>query len=225
MPDGVINVILADDHAVVRSGVRQFLASARDIRVIAEASDGQEAVALTSRLHPDVLVMDVSMGGMDGITAAAQVHEQTPDTRVLMLTMHAEEEYLTAALRAGAAGYLVKSAADRELVDAVRAIAYGDVYVQPSAARVLARRVQRTERSADDRTRLEKLSDREREVLRLVAEGYGAPEIARQLGISAKTVDTYRQRVSEKTGFSGRPDFVRFALRVGLLSPDGDRSN
>ena len=225
MSDGVINVILADDHAVVRSGVRQFLASARDIRVIAEASDGQEAVDLTSRLRPDVLVMDVSMGPMDGITAAAKVREQTPDTRVLMLTMHSEEEYLASALRAGASGFLVKSAADRELIDAVRALACGDVYVRPSAARVLARRVQRPDGFTADRARLEKLYDREREVLRLVAEGYGAPEIARRLGISAKTVDTYRERVSEKTGLSGRPDFVRFALRLGLLTADSDRVN
>jgi two-component system response regulator NreC len=225
MSDDVINVILADDHAVVRSGVRQFLASARDIRVVGEASDGQEAVDLTARLRPDVLVMDVSMGDMDGITAAARVREQTPDTRVLMLTMHSEEEYLASALRAGASGYLVKSAADRELIDAVRAIACGDVYVRPSAARVLARRVQHPDHVAADRKRLDRLSDREREVLRLVAEGYGAPEIARRLGISPKTVDTYRQRVSEKTGLTGRPDFVRFALRLGLLSADAARAN
>jgi two-component system, NarL family, response regulator NreC len=218
MVDDVISVVLADDHAVVRSGVRQFLGTAKDIRVVGEAADGREAVALATRLRPNVLVMDVSMAGMDGITAAAQVHELAPDTRVVVLTMHAEDEYLAAALRAGAAGYLVKSAADRELIDAIRAVAHGDLYVQPAGARVLARRVQRTDRTAVDRASLERLSDREREVLRLVAEGYGAPDIAARLGISPKTVDTYRQRINEKLAFNGRPDYVRFALRVGLLT-------
>lgn len=217
----VIRILLVDDHAVLRAGLKALLNAEDDMRVVGEAGTGEDAVERAKTLKPDVIIMDVSMPGMDGLEATRQINALGIGSKVLVLTMHAEEEYLTAALRAGAAGYLVKSAADRELVDAVRALAYGDVYVQPSAARVLARRVQRTERSADDRTRLEKLSDREREVLRLVAEGYGAPDIARRLGISAKTVDTYRQRVSEKTGFSGRPDFVRFALRVGLLSLDG----
>jgi DNA-binding NarL/FixJ family response regulator len=162
------------------------------------------------------------MAGLDGVAATALLKEQAPQTRVLMLTAHAEEDYLTASLRAGATGYVMKSAVERELVDAVRAVASGDVYVQPAGARLLARRVRRPLRTADERARLEALSPREREVLRMTAEGYGAPDIGHQLGISPKTVDTYRQRVNEKLGLASRPEYVRFALRAGLLVADGE---
>jgi two-component system, NarL family, response regulator NreC len=215
-----IRVILADDHAVVRAGLKAVLGSARDIVVVSEASNGREVVALAERFQPDVVVMDLSMGDTDGLTATKELVAKGPTPRILVLTMHAEEEYLVQALEAGAAGYLVKSAADRELVDAVRAVAHGDVYVQPSAGRVLARGLKRGERSADERARYEKLTERERDVLRLVAEGYSAPEIGEKLFISPKTVDTYKQRIGEKLGLTHRPDYVRFALKIGLLSAE-----
>jgi DNA-binding NarL/FixJ family response regulator len=136
--------------------------------------------------------------------------------------MHEEEEYLAEALKAGASGYLVKSAAHQELVDAVRAVAYGDVYVRPAAAHVLARRMRAADRSKSDRTLFEKLTERERDVLVLVAQGYSAPDIGERLSISPKTVDTYKQRINEKIRLGARPDYVRFALRLGLLTPEAE---
>jgi DNA-binding NarL/FixJ family response regulator len=215
----VIRVILADDHAVVRAGLKTILSAARDITVISEASSGREAVALAERFKPDVVVMDLVMPDTDGVDATRQIVARSP-AKVLVLTMHTGDEYVATALSAGASGYLVKSAAERELVDAVRGVARGDVYVQPSVVRVVAQRLERTERMATDRARLERLTTREREVLRLVAEGYGAPDIGQRLAISAKTVDTYRRRINEKLGISQRPEYVRFALRVGILSVD-----
>ncbi len=221
MSEDVIKVVLADDHAIVRAGLKAVLGAARDIMVIGEASDGAQAVAMAERLKPDVVVMDLSMGEMDGITATKTIAQKGPVPRILVLTMHAEEEYLVPLLEAGAAGYLVKSAADRELVDAVRAVSKGEVYVRPSAARVLAGGLQRREAQTQERTVLEKLTDRERAVLQLVAEGYTAPEIGERLYISPKTVDTYKQRINEKLGLSHRADYVKLALRLGLLSSDG----
>jgi two-component system, NarL family, response regulator NreC len=218
MTTDLIRVVLADDHSVVRAGLKAVLATAKDIDVVGEARDGQEALALVERFHPDVIVMDLSMPGMDGIAATKDIVAQDGDTRVLILTMHPEEDYLVPLLEAGAAGYLVKSAADRELVDAVRAVAKGDVYVRPTAARVLARGLTRKDPHQVDRDRFERLTERERDVLRLTAQGYSAPEIGERLFISPKTVDTYKQRINEKLGLSHRADYVQLALRLGLLS-------
>lgn len=218
MASDIIRVVLADDHAVVRAGVKAVLSSAKDIQVIGEASNGREAVSAVDRLKPDVIVMDLSMGEMDGITATKElVAKQTP-TKILILTMHAEDAYLVKVLEAGASGYLVKSAADRELVDAVRAVAHGDMYMQPSATRALAKGIQRKSEHADERTKYEKLTERERDVLRYVAGGFSAPEIGEKLFISPKTVDTYKQRINEKLGLAHRSDYVDFALKLGLLT-------
>ena len=219
MSTDYIRVVLVDDHAIVRSGLKAVLGSARDIEVVGEANDGKEALAQVSRLNPDVVVMDLTMGEMDGITATKALAERDPAPRVLVLTMHAEEEYLLPVLEAGAAGYLVKSAADRELIEAVRTVARGDLYVSPSAGRVLARGIRRKDEHAELRARYEKHTDREQAVLRLVAAGYTAPEIGEQLFISPKTVDTYKQRVNEKLGLQHRNDYVTMALKLGLLAP------
>lgn len=217
MTDDVIRVVLADDHAVVRAGVKAVLSTAKDIQVIGEGSNGREAVNLVERLKPDVLVMDLSMGEMDGITAAKEINQKKLATKVLILTMHAEEAYLVKVLEAGASGYLVKSAADRELVDAVRAVAHGDMYMQPTATRALAQGIMRKSEHADERDKYEKLTERERDVLRYVAGGFSAPEIGEKLFISPKTVDTYKQRINEKLGLAHRSDYVAFALKLGLL--------
>ena len=219
MSSEYIRVVLVDDHAIVRSGLKAVLGSARDIEVVGEANDGREALAQVERLKPDVVVMDLTMGEMDGITATKALAERADAPRVLVLTMHAEEEYLLPVLEAGAAGYLVKSAADRELIEAVRTIARGELYVSPSAGRVLARGIRRKDEHAELRARYEKLTDREQAVLRLVAAGYTAPEIGEQLFISPKTVDTYKQRVNENLGLQHRNDYVTVALKLGLLAP------
>ena len=220
MSEDQIRVVLADDHAIVRAGLKAILGSARDIAVVGEASNGRDAVALATRFHPHVVVMDLTMGDMDGIAATRLIASVENPPKVLVLTMHPEDEYLVPLLEAGASGYLVKTAADRELVDAVRAVARGDLYVRPSAARVLARELKKKEEAAGDRARFEKLTDRERDVLRMTAEGYSAPEIGEKLHISPKTVDTYKQRVNEKLGLSHRPDYVQFALRIGILAAE-----
>jgi len=214
----LIRVVVADDHAVVRSGLKAVLGSARDIEVVAEAGSGREAIAAVDRFHPDVVLMDLTMADTDGLTATKTITDQGSTTRVLVLTMHTEEEYLVQVLQAGAAGYVVKSAADRELLDAVRTVARGDMYVQPSAARVLARGITRKDPNADDRARFERLTEREQEVLKLVAQGHTAPEIGEMLFISRKTVDTSKQRINEKLGLQHRADYVKLALKLGLLS-------
>jgi len=218
MTSDLIRVVLADDHTVVRAGLKAVLGTAKDIDVVGEARDGREAVALVDRFHPDVVVMDLSMVGMDGATATKEIVAKGGETRVLILTMHPEEDYLVPLLEAGAAGYLVKSAADRELVDAVRAVAKGDVYVRPAAARILAKGLTKKDPHEVDRDRFAKLTERERDVLRLTAQGYSAPEIGERLFISPKTVDTYKQRINEKLGLSHRAEYVQFALRLGLLA-------
>ena len=220
MAGDLIRVLLADDHSVVRAGLKAVLGTAKDIDVVAEAKNGAEAVAMVDRFHPDVVVMDLSMNGMDGITATKEIVAKGVASRVLVLTMHAEDDYLVPLLEAGAAGYLVKSAADRELVDAVRAVAKGDVYVRPSAARVLAKGLTKKDPHQQDRDRFEKLTQRERDVLTLTARGYSAPEIGERLFISPKTVDTYKQRINEKLSLSHRADYVQFALRLGLLTEE-----
>jgi two-component system, NarL family, response regulator NreC len=218
MIDDVIRVVLADDHSVVRAGLKAVLGVAKDIEVIGEAKTGLEAVTLAERFKPDVIVMDLSMPEMDGTAATKEIVAKGLSTRVLILTMHAEEDYLVPLIEAGAAGYLVKSAADRELVDAVRAVAHGDVYVRASAARVLAKNLTKKDPAQSERERFAKLTERERDVLRLVAQGYSAPEIGEKLFISPKTVDTYKQRIQEKLGLAHRSDYVQLALKLGLLA-------
>ena len=219
MTEDLIRIVLADDHAVVRAGLKAVLGTARDMVVVGEASNGIEAVALAERLTPDVVVMDLSMDQMDGTAATREIVKKGLAARVLVLTMHSEEEYLVGLLEAGAAGYLVKSAADRELVDAVRTVARGELFVRPAAARVLARGLTRKDPAKAEREKYEKLTERERDVLRLVAQGFSAPEIGERLFISPKTVDTYKQRIHEKMGLSHRAEYVQLAVRLGLLTP------
>jgi DNA-binding NarL/FixJ family response regulator len=218
MTNDLIRVILADDHVVVRAGLRAVLGAAKDIEIIGEARNGREAVTMAERFQPDVVVMDLDMPDTDGVTATREIVAKGLAARVLVLTMHAEEDYLVPLLEAGAAGYLVKSAADRELVDAVRAVAHGETYVRPAAARVLAKNLTKKDPAAEERARFEKLTQREQDVLKYVAQGYSAPEIGERLFISPKTVDTYKQRIQEKLGLAHRSDYVQLALRLGLLS-------
>lgn len=217
MADDLIRVILADDHAVVRAGLKAVLGSAKDMLVVGEASTGPEAVEMAERLKPEVVIMDLSIGEVDGGEATRMLIEKGIPSRVLILTMHPEEEYLVPMLEAGAAGFLPKTAADRELIEAVRTVARGDIFVRPEAARILAKGYQRKDPMQEDRAKYERLTDRERDVLRLVAQGYSAPEIGERLFISPKTVDTYKARIHDKLGLSHRHEYVQLALRLGLL--------
>jgi DNA-binding NarL/FixJ family response regulator len=213
-----IRVVLVDDHAIVRTGLKAVLADESDIEVVGEAAGGHEALALLERVPADVVVMDLSMNDGDGMMATRAITGRGEQaSRVLVLTMHAEESYLESVLEAGASGYLGKVNADRDLVEAIRAVARGEIFVQPTAARVLAQGARRREERASERARYERLTERERSVMRLIAEGYTAPEIGEQLSISPKTVDTYKQRINEKLGLTHRADYVRLALKLGLL--------
>lgn len=220
MPGDLIRVVLADDHAVVRAGLKAVLSGAKDISVVGEAANGNEAIATVDRLKPDVVVMDLSMPELDGTAATKKIAGNGGNTRVLVLTMHTEDDYLMPLLEAGAAGYLVKNVADRELVNAVRAVAHGDAYVSPNASRILVKGVQRKDPAQADRDKFESLTQRERDVLKYVAQGYSAPEIGEKLFISPKTVDTYKQRIHEKVGLSHRAEYVKLALKLGLLEED-----
>ncbi len=214
-----IRVLLADDHDVVRIGLRALLASAPDIDVVGEAASGAEALALCATLAPDVVVMDLALGDTDGLTVTRQLVRRGNAPRVLALTMHEEEDYLIPALEAGATGYLVKAAASADLLGAIRAVAQGATWVRPAAAPVLARGWQRRSAQGQLRERYETLSDRERDVFRMTAQGHSAARIGEILFLSASTVETYRRRVNDKLQLSERSEYVRVALELGVLTP------
>jgi DNA-binding NarL/FixJ family response regulator len=212
-----VRVVLADDHTLVRAGLRAILSDVPDIEVVGEADNGEVAVELASRLSPDVIVLDLTMPRLDGLDATRQITAKGGAPAVLILSVHTERECLAKLLEAGASGYLSKDCSLAELVDGIRAVARGDVYVRPTGTAVLAQRLRLHDVASDERERFAKLSKRERDVLRLVAHGLSGPEIGRQMSISAKTVDTYRQRIHEKIGLAHRVDFLRMALRLGIL--------
>lgn len=213
-----IRILLADDHRLVRSGLRRLLETQADMEVVGEAGDGEETVTQAVRLRPDLVVMDIAMPRGGGLEATRRIAEAGLPSRVLVLTAHAEEQYLLPVVRAGGAGYLLKSAADEELLDAIRTVHRGDAYLPPPAAAMLLRDYLR--RSTDGSGALEDLSPREREVVRLTAEGYDARDIGERLYLSAKTVETYRRRAMEKLGMQSRAELVRYALQHGLLGAD-----
>src|SRR3569623_1280724 len=214
-----IRVLLVDDHNLVRAGVKLVLRAFPEICVVGEATSGTQALAMALRLRPDVVVMDLDMPDGDGLTATRRMHECLPELGVLIVTMHSEEDKLLPLLTAGARGYLSKSAVERDLGDAIRVVASGEVYVRPAVANALAQGlVQSVPHRADARSRMELLSKREQAVLILTARGYNGPEIGEQLGITAKTVDTYKQRIEVKLGVSHRSDYVRLALEADVLA-------
>jgi two-component system response regulator NreC len=222
-----IRLLVADDHPVVRAGLRMLLAAQPDMEVVGEAADGGTAVARALQLEPDVVVMDLAMGGMDGLAATREIVNRLPHTKVVVLTMHDNEEYLRQALDAGATGYVLKEAVDTEIAVAIRVVQRGEVFLYPSFTRVLLGDLIQAE-EADDRSEqngYELLSEREKEVLRLVALGDTNREIAERLFLSVRTVETYRARLMEKLNLKSRGELVRYALRKGLRPDEvGDPS-
>jgi DNA-binding NarL/FixJ family response regulator len=219
MRNEAVRVVLVDDHAMVREGLRLLLRTAPDIVVVGDAENGVAALALAQRVVPDIVVLDLDMPGGDGMLALRELGRVLPSVRVLILTVHAEHQRLLALLEAGARGYLTKEAASHDLVEAIRVVAAGEVYVRPTAARLLAAAVVPQHAAETARGRFQTLSEREQTILRLVAQGYSGAETARQLGISSKTVDAYKRRVQAKLGLEHRTDYVRFAIEAGILGP------
>ncbi len=213
-----ISVLLADDHAILRSGLRALLALEPDMEVVGEASNGLEAVELAQDLSPDVVVMDISMPELDGLSAARRLHDRGYEGHIVILTVHAEEPYLFQTLRVGASGYVLKSSADSELMDAIRAAHRDEVFLYPSAVQKVLKEYRRGVRGEGGRTEYATLTNREEEVLQFTAAGFTNQEIAEKLIISPKTVDTYRQRIMEKLNLHHRSELVRYALKTGLLT-------
>ncbi len=214
-----IRILLVDDHAVLRAGLRALLEAEPDFLVVGEAATGEEGVTKTSLLRPDVVVMDLSMPGMGGLEAVRGISALKMETRVLVLTMHGEEEHLLPVLEAGGSGYVNKRSADEELIEAIRTVARGDVFLYPSAAKLLLRGLKQKAAPGEEDP-LDKLTDREREVLSFTVEGFSSSEIGKKLFISPKTVDTYRARIMEKLSLHHRSELVRFALQKGLLKAE-----
>ncbi|MBW3628703.1 MAG: response regulator transcription factor [Gemmatimonadetes bacterium] len=232
MPGNAIRILLVDDHAVLRAGLRALLEAEDGLEVVGEAGTGEEGVEMADRMHPDVVVMDLSMPGIGGLEATRRIAAMSVAaagadgvqavrgaTRVLVLTMHGEEEHLLPVLEAGGSGYVNKRGADEELIEAIRTVARGDVFLYPNAAKLLLQGF-RGKAARGEEDPIAKLTERELEVLGYTAEGFSSAEIGKKLFISPKTVDTYRSRIMEKLGLHHRSELVRFALQQGLLKPE-----
>jgi len=218
-PEAEIRVLIAEDHAVVREGIRMILDAQPDLEVVGEARDGEEAVRLARQLRPDVVVMDISMPRKNGVEATQEIRRLLPETQVLILTMHEEESYVFQLLRLGAAGYVLKRAAATDLVEAVRAAARGEAFLYPAVARSVVQDYLDRMRSGEGAGRYDGLTDREREILVLIAEGLTNSQIADRLFISVKTVQTHRAHIMEKLDLHDRSLLVRYAVRKGLIQP------
>jgi two-component system, NarL family, response regulator NreC len=213
-------VLLADDHTILRQGLRIMLESLPDMEVVGEATNGREAVELVGELHPDVVLMDISMPEMNGLEATRRIKRDFPETKVVILTMHDTEEYLIQILQAGATGYVLKQAADRDLIEAVRIASTGNTYLYPRIANMLVtdylKRVEANALEEHD-TAYESLTAREREILKLIAEGHTNKEIAEILTLSVKTVENHRYSLMNKLNAHDRGALVKYAIRMGLI--------
>ncbi len=223
-----ISLMLVDDHDVVRTGLRSFLSNREDMNVVAEARNGEEALRLANEIKPDLAIMDISMPGIDGLEATRRLKAQNPDCQVLALTVHEDKQYFMEMLSAGASGYITKRAAADELVAAIQAVASGQVYLQPALARWLLEDYQRLAKQDAAQAKpvqneapvmgLEILSEREREVLELVGQGWNNQRIGERLGLSPKTIARHRERIMRKLNMHSRTELVKFAIRTGLIA-------
>lgn len=212
-----IRVLLAEDHTIVRKGLRSLLEEEADIEVMGEAEDGREAVRMTQRLLPDVVLMDLSMPGLNGLEATRQIKQRFPEVKVLVLTRHANEEYVFQILRAGASGYVVKKAAPTELVLAIQSVYRGDSFLSPSISRpVIEEYIRQAEATMPNS--YDRLTDREREVLQLIAEGHSSREIAELLHITERTVRAHRGHLMDKLDIHSAAELAQYAIRKGIIS-------
>jgi DNA-binding NarL/FixJ family response regulator len=213
-----IRVLLADDHALFRSGMRALLDAFEGVKVVAEAADGREAVRLTGEHRPDIVVMDITMPDLNGLDAAAQVARQYPDVRVLVLSMHPDEAYVMRALKAGVTGYMLKTASAPELELAIRAVARGDLYLSPRVAKPVI--TEYLMRGGEVNSEASRLTPRQREILQLIAEGHTSKQIAQRLNLSVKTVDRHRADLMVRLEIHDIAGLVRWAIRFGLVGPE-----
>ena len=211
-----IRVAIADDHAIVREGIRALLSVAADVDVVGEAADGSAAIALAERLKPDVLLLDIAMPGLGGLEAAGEIHRATPEVKILVLSQYDNPEYVRRFIRLGAAGYVLKRAAGSELVAAIRAVHRGGMVIDPAVAREAMGDGAGGGAAAADP--YDALTERERQVLKLVAEGRSNKEVAGVLGVSIKTAMSHREHVMQKLGLHSRTDLIRFAIRAGVIT-------
>lgn len=212
----MIKVLLADDHSIVRAGLRRIIEESEDIEVVAEAENGRQAIHLAEIRKPDVVIVDISMPGLDGLEVISQLRSQQPDLPIIVLTMHEEEQYVVRAIEAGAMGYVTKRSAPEQLVRAIRQVQAGSRYLTPEATEALALRVAK---GSDGKSALDSLSTRELQVLRRLAMGHTNREIAEAYGIGIKTVDTYRSRLLKKLNLRNNADLSRFAIQNRLIEP------
>ncbi|WP_283214712.1 response regulator [Paenibacillus sp. HWE-109] len=216
---GTLKILVVDDHAVVRSGLMMLLHGKHNMEVIGEAADGAEGIQAALLLKPDVVLMDLNMpAGMDGLTATTELRRLMPDLAILILTMHDDDEYLFRAIHVGASGYILKSAPHEELLTAIRSVAAGNAYLYPTATKRLMNEYIERLKHGENKDTFESLSEREKEVLGLIAKGFSNKEIGEQLIISVKTVESHKSNVMEKLGLKTRPELVKFAVKKGLLN-------
>ncbi len=215
-----IKVVLAEDHTIVRKGIRALLDAEDNIEVVGEAEDGQAAINQVEKFSPDLVIMDHTMPVLNGLTATRQIKKMFPDVKILILTMHTNEEYVLQFLRAGAAGYLIKKTAPKELVTAIQAIYQGESYLSPSISKVVIDGYVQQSSNLDSEDNYEKLTDRERQILQLVTEGFSNREIAEQLSISIKTVNNHRVSLMDKLDIHNTAKLVKYAIRKGVINLD-----
>ncbi|MFZ0548694.1 MAG: response regulator transcription factor [Candidatus Promineifilaceae bacterium] len=216
-----VRLLLVDDHGVVRSGLRMLLETEQDIEIVGEASGGREAIDLVQKLQPNIVLMDVQMADMNGIEATQEIKRVSPETAVLTLTMYENEQYLLEMLKAGASGYIPKRAAPDELVEAIRTVQQGNVFLYPTVANLLVQNYLDTQNEGKEEEKdIDILTPREQEVLVLIAEGLTNPEIAEKLFISVKTVDRHRENIMQKLNIHNRVDLAKYAIKNELISLD-----
>jgi two-component system response regulator NreC len=216
-------ILIADDHAILRSGLRMLINRHPDMEVVAEASDSDEAVAMAREYLPDVAIVDISMPGEGGVRVTEKICEISKETRIIALTMHDDQAYLKAVLTAGASGFVIKRSADTRLIDAIETVRKGQVYIDPAMGfRVMQGILDPAASPEVEEGDSDNLSLREKQVLTLLAEGYTNREAAEKLGLSMRSVETYRSRMAEKLGFQNRVDLVRYAIAHGMLNVDPD---